>query len=131
MSIPRAKITVGRINLADWECDLLDRPHGSSMRGFWVTCSGCDLCDDWADLGFATEEAAAHLRDVHGVRTVGSLTADDIGKWIEVGDFAGILSYIGHDRLGDNGQQKTLLEIRFERPWLSSSTVCRVTEAKP
>ena len=127
MSIPRAKITVGRINLADWECDLLDRPHGSSMRGFRVTCSGCDLCDDWADLGFATEEAAAHLRDVHGVRTVGSLTADDIGKWIEFDSGVPVLiTGVQHHIDGDTwvyGMHQTIIA-----PF---TTVCRVTEEQP
>ena len=115
MSIPRAKIT-RRFAICE-ECD--ETPFPEIWFGRVLS------------LGDIADSAREHLRDAHGVRTVGSLTADDIGKWIET-DFAeGKLRYVSHeiDALGD---ARSLVEVGLEpEAFVSSSTVCRVTEAKP
>ncbi len=114
MSIPRAKITVGSYldyrGVYEWEC----------------TC-GQKGSDGWFAASYAMECAREHLARDHGVRTVGSLTAEDIGRWIEC-DKTGTLEVTAH------GDTRTSLRLKNDGPaWVTvpSSTPCRITDEEP
>ena len=117
--IPRAKITC------------ITRGPIRGMFESQPNCGCFQLNFAAESINLASDLTRGHFWEVHGVRTVGSLTADDIGKWIET-DFAeGKLRYVTHeiDALGD---ACSLVEVGLEpEVFVSSSTVCRVTEAKP
>ena len=126
MSIPRAKITYG---------------PGSIPTSHWwfYRCASCGTWGRRYDAADAMGSAHRHLLEEHGVRTVGSLTADDIGKWIDLGDYAGILDRF-HARAGEvfiyvsKPVGRTInpdLRVIETAQWWPSSTPCRVTEERP
>ena len=110
--IPRAKITAETEDgLTEWT---------------W-TCSCGEVAPFYlSSYEFTANDAREHLRDVHGVRTVGSLTAKDRGKWIEMpsGSTDWIIA-IKHDARDTEVYGGTWT---FTYP---HATPCRVTEARP
>ena len=124
MSIPRAKITQVGAGFQLWDAACQDKSCAWYCRGHYL----------WDD---AANSAREHLR-AHGVRTVGSLTADDIGKWIEVEgdeldlDILGKIVSIEH-MSGDHSAM-TLMEDLLGDIYdveFPSSTPCRVPEERP
>ena len=117
MSIPRAKVTHGFATCE--ECD--ETPFPAMWFGRVLS------------LGDIADSAREHLRDAHGVRTVGSLTADDIGKWIEVEDgLSGILTSVTHETGWKRPADRTsIINVTSRSQVVPSSTVCRVTGFKP
>ena len=114
MSIPRAKIKRAELG----------------FKGYDWTCSGClGRYIGYDELSETVEETIEHLYSAHGVRTVGSLTADDIGKWVETEGREPLrLDYVSHSADGlsviNDGEYR---QLNIDGP----STPCRVTEERP
>ena len=140
MSIPRAKIKTEASVVSAFSAAILglgDKPR--QMSSWYYRCTECGgRGDSWIHWENAADEATEHLREAHGVRTVGSLTAKDIGSWIEVEgdeldlDILGKIVSIEH-MSGDHSAM-TLMEDLLGDIYdveFPSSTPCRVPEERP
>ena len=132
MSIPRAKIKTEASVVSAFSAAILglgDKPR--QMSSWYYRCTECGgRGDSWIHWENAADEATEHLREAHGVRTVGSLTAKDIGSWIEMGWHTFEIRGVRHSResVWVDGTDRNENPEGFSR---MPSTLCRVTEAKP